>query len=205
MSSLDLVEWFGTLTGIACVWLAAREKILSWPLGILSVTAYAFFFFQIKLYADAGLQIFYIATGIVGWWHWARGGPAQSEAPIRTLPNGQRALVVAGAAVGVAVLGTLLARNTDASFPYWDSFTTCFSIAAQLLLMKKVYENWMLWVAVDVVAIGVYFAKGAFVTCGLYAVFLVLASWGWWSWRRSLAEGTTEGREVRVSEMRLEA
>jgi len=181
-----MLECVGAVTGIVCVALAARAHIATWPVGLVSVGVYAVFFFRIQLYADSALQLFYVATGVYGWRHWARGGPERSLAPIRMLGNGARRGVLGGAATAAAVTGFLLKTRTDASLPYWDAFTTCFSIAAQLLLMRKVLESWALWIAVDVAAIGVYFVKEAYVTCGLYAVFLGLATWGGLAWRAEL-------------------
>ena len=187
MDLLTLLEWTGAVAGALCVFLAARANILSWPCGLVSVTMYAVFFWQIKLYADAGLQLFYFGTGVVGWMHWARGGPGHAAAPIKRIGMTGRILIVAGTLAATGLLGFLLHRHTDASLPYGDSFTTCFSIVAQLLLMWKFYENWPLWVTVDIVAIGVYAMKEAWVTCGLYAVFLLLATGGWIAWHRRLA------------------
>jgi nicotinamide mononucleotide transporter len=189
VNTLVLLEWIGTLTGIACVALAARAHVASWPLGLVSVSVYAVFFFQIRLYADSALQLFYVATGLYGWWHWTRGGPGHGAAPIRTLGNGARVGILAAGAAGTAATGWLLATRTDASLPYWDAFTTAFSIAAQLLLMRKILETWLLWIVVDVVAMGVYFVKEAYVTCGLYGVFLGLATWGWLTWRARHGRG----------------
>lgn len=192
METLSIIEWAGTLTGVTCVALQARARIAAWPIGIVSVALYAWFFWQIRLYADAGLQVFYIATGFYGWWHWSRGGSEASEAPITTLGNGARLVVVLVAAAAAWGIGRFLS-GTDASLPYWDAFTTTFSIAGQLLLMRKVFENWMLWIVVDTVAIGVYYVKEAYVTCGLYAVFLGIAVWGLLHWRALLREQGRSG------------
>jgi nicotinamide mononucleotide transporter len=191
MGWMDLVEWLGALTGVVCVYLAARAKILTWPIGIVSVTLFAFFFWHLKLYADAGLQVFYIATGVIGWWHWSRGGPEHSKAPIVKIGNLGRLSLVGATLLATGLLGYFLDSRTDASLPYWDSFTTCFSIVAQILLMRKVFETWPLWVGVDVVAIGVYTVKAATVTAGLYGIFLILAIGGWISWIRLYREQET--------------
>ena len=87
----------------------------------------------------------------------------------------------------MALVATLLKKFTDASLPVWDSLASGLSVAAQLLLMRKVFENWMLWIAVDVLSVGIYFAKGAYVTTVLYAIFLGLAITGYLAWRRALA------------------
>jgi nicotinamide mononucleotide transporter len=188
MSTLSILEIVATLSGIACVTLAARAHILTWPIGIVSVLFFAVFFWQIRLYADAGLQVFFVGTGFYGWWHWRRGGTDATRAPILTLRRSTWWAIIGVCLAATAMLGTALSRYTDASLPYWDSFTTTFSIAAQLLLIRKVFENWILWITVDVVAIGVYATREAYVTAGLYTVFLGLATWGYFSWNRLRAK-----------------
>lgn len=197
MNTLTVIEWAGTVTGIACVALQARARIEAWPIGIVSVVLYAWFFWQIKLYADAGLQVFYLVTGFYGWWHWTHGGAQASAAPITTLDNGTRITIVVVAGIAAYGIGRFLS-GTDASLPYWDAFTTTFAVAGQLLLMRKVFENWAIWIVVDTVAIGVYYVKEAYVTCGLYAVFLGIAVWGLLHWRALLREQATTAAPATV-------
>jgi nicotinamide mononucleotide transporter len=187
--SLTLLEWLAALTALASVVLTAQRKILCWPVGLVSVVAYAVFFLQLRLYADSGLQVFYLLTGFYGWFHWARGGPDHGRAPITVLTPRQRvvgAVVVLSGAIG---LGWFLANHTDASLPFWDSLASGLSVAAQVLLMRKVLESWVLWICVDILSVGIYAAKAAWVTCGLYAIFLVLASLGLIAWQRALKRG----------------
>ena len=96
-----------------------------------------------------------------------------------------------GGALALLALGTVMARHTDAALPYWDAGTTCFSLVAQTLLARKYLENWLVWIGVDVVSIGVYAAKGLYVTTGLYAVFLGMAVWGFLAWRRAYSVQTS--------------
>ena len=186
-----LLEWFAALTALASVVLTVKRRISCWPVGLVSVIAYAVFFLRLKLYADTGLQLFYFATGLLGWWHWARGGPDHGAALIRILRPRERTLAGAVLLAGIASLAWALARFTDASLPVWDSIASGLSVAAQLFLMRKVLESWLLWIAVDVLSVGIYAFKHAWVTCGLYAVFLVLAVGGWMAWRAALSRGET--------------
>jgi len=183
------LEWSGAISGLLSVFLTARRRIACWPVGLVSVTVYGIFFFRLKLYADCALQMFFFATSLYGWWHWARGGPAQSAARITALTWRRRQwllVVVAGTAVGI---GSALHYRTDASLPYWDSLAASLSVTAQWLLMRKNIDTWPLWIAADVLSIGIYAAKGAIVTTALYAIFLVLAVSGLVSWRRARRRG----------------
>jgi nicotinamide mononucleotide transporter len=183
------LEWFAALTCLLAVVLTAWRKIACWPVGLVGVAAYTVFFWQLKLYADAGLQVFFFATGLFGWWHWARGGPGHDKAPIRVLTGRQRLLWAAAWLLCILVVGEPLARHTDASAPHWDAFCAGGSVVGQLLTMRKVLDNWYVWIIVDVVYIGLYVYKGAWVTTGLFAIFVALAVAGAVAWRRALRTG----------------
>lgn len=183
------LEWFAAATGLLSVLLTARRNLLCWPIGLLSVVAYAWFFWELKLYADSGLQAFFFATSIYGWYHWARGGPDHGKALIRQLAWPGKLETLGAVLASAACLGWLLSRHTDASLPFLDAPAACLSIAAQLLLMRKYLDSWYLWIAVDVLSLGLYAAKDAWVTFGLYAVLLVLAVGGCLAWRRAVARG----------------
>lgn len=184
-----ILEWFSALSALLAVFLTVQRKIICWPIGLVSVCAYGLFFYEIKLYADAGLQAFFFLTGIYGWYYWLKGGPNHGLALIKTLNAKQRVALGIVLTAAIYAVGDYLSRNTDASIPFWDSLTTGLSVAAQLLLMRKFLDSWYLWIAVDVFAIGIYAYKEAWVTCGLYAIFLVLATAGLISWKSALAKG----------------
>jgi nicotinamide mononucleotide transporter len=191
------IEMLAVVFGIVSVYLSTREHIWSWPTALVNVALYFVVFLEAKLYADMGLQVVYFALSLYGWYEWLYGGEHRTELHVsrvtRTL--GVR-LAVIGAASAV-IIGTLLARFTDAALPYLDSATTSTSLVAQWMMTRKILENWAVWVAVDVVYIGMFIFKELYLTAGLYAVFLVLAVMGFRQWKRSLIErergiGTTE-------------
>lgn len=90
--------------------------------------------------------------------------------------------------VSTFVLGTLLHRTTDAALPYLDSATTSTSLVAQWMMTRKLLENWVVWVAVDVVYIGMFIYKSLYVTSFLYLVFLILSVMGYRQWKATLTE-----------------
>lgn len=184
--ALQPVEVLGVVTGLLCVWLTVRAHVACWPVGILSSLAYAWFFYaHLKLYSDALLQLFFIGSSLVGWWQWLRGGPARTELPVTRLdPRGRLLAGLSTAGASVAV-GWLFSRFTDASMPWLDAVTSGMSVTAQLLLVRKKVESWVLWIAVDVLSIYLYLAKQARLTALLYVLFLVLATRGLLEWKRS--------------------
>ncbi|MDB5014064.1 MAG: nicotinamide mononucleotide transporter [Daejeonella sp.] len=177
------LETFGVITGILCVYLAAKNHLLNWPVAALSVIAYTVIFFQAKLYADMGLQIYFFITIVYGWYFWSQKSSGQTVS-IATLSR-KEALISVLAVVGfTAFLGFILKKNTDASFPFTDSFCTACSIVAQFFLARKIIENWLIWIFVDIIYVGVYVAKGLYLTSGMYALYIVIAVFGYWEWRK---------------------
>ena len=185
MSTLELVA---ALLGAISVYLSVRQNIWSWPTAIVNVAVYAFVFYQAKLYADMGLQVIYAALSIYGWYEWLHGGENRTELHVtRTAPR-LGALLTVIALAGSAVLGVLLRGATDAALPFMDSFLSSTSLVAQWMMTKKKLENWLVWIGVDVLYVGVFIFKHLYITAGLYAVFLALAVRGYIDWRRSMAE-----------------
>jgi nicotinamide mononucleotide transporter len=185
----EILEWIGAASGLICVYLTARRSLWCWPVGLISVMAYGCFFVRIQLYADSALQGFYLVTGILGWYHWARGGPDHGIAPIQVLNFRQRLWIGLMLFLWVPCVSFLLARYTSASYPFLDTLTASLSVAAQILLMRKFLDSWVLWIAVDLLSLFLYAAKEAYVTMVLYAIFLVMATAGWISWKRALDRG----------------
>jgi nicotinamide mononucleotide transporter len=178
-------EIAGALFGALAVWLTARENVWCWPIGLLNVGLYVVVFHEARLYADMGLQVVYAVLCVYGWHAWLHGGKDQGVLEVSRTPVPWRApLFLAGSAVSV-LLGFLLRRHTDAALPYWDSSTTAFSLVAQWMQTRKWLENWLVWIAVDVVYVGIYLYKDLLATAALYAVFLALAVVGYRAWRRS--------------------
>jgi len=184
----DPLEATGVVTGIACVWLAARNTILNFPVAIVSCGCYLVVFARAKLYSDAGLQLAFIALAIYGWVEWLRrpAAGATAELPITHTPR-RVALVLALAGLAYAVVAGYLFSRTDAALPYWDSSTTAISLVAQALLSRRNLENWLLWIGVDVAYVGMYWHRHLYLTSGLYVAFLGLAAYGYWQWRRDMA------------------
>lgn len=185
---MKAIEIVAAVFGVVSVFLSVRQNIWSWPTAIVNVGLYIFVFFGSKLYADTGLQVVYVVLNAYGWYHWLYGGKNRTELPVSRTSGRLGVLLVALGLAGTAAIGTLLARTTDASLPYLDAMTTSTSLVAQWMMTRKLLENWIVWVAVDVVYIGMYIYKSLYVTAVLYFVFLVLSAMGYAQWRRSLRE-----------------
>ena len=183
------LEALAATLGLINIVLVVRRSVWNYPFGLAMVTIYAWLFAQphVRLYSDAGLQVFFFVVQLYGWWNWSRAQAQAGEVRVLRLSNGA---VLGGLGLVVAATlgwGALMHRFTDAALPWWDAFIAMASISAQLLMARRYLENWILWIAVDVVAVGVYATKGLMLTAILYAVFLILSIMGLISWRKALA------------------
>lgn len=186
--AITWIEWFGTITGALCVYLAAKENILNWPVAILSVVTYIYIFYHAKLYGDTILQFYFLGTSFYGWYYWTYGksDSLKSERPVSTLVLKDWLIIAAILVVFSILIGILLDKYTDTDVPYVDSFCTIVSFIAQYLMTRKKLENWLIWIFVDIVYIPLYIHKNLLATSVLYFVFLFIALQGYIDWKKTL-------------------
>ncbi|MFM7322556.1 MAG: nicotinamide riboside transporter PnuC [Armatimonadota bacterium] len=175
------VEVAGTVLSVAAVVLTIRRTVWCWPVWMAATAVYLWVFAEAKLYSDALLQVFFLAMQVVGWRRWGIEG---TEAAVTALPARARIGWIVGTLAASAVWGLAMDRWTDAALPYPDAVVAIGSIATQWLQTRKRIESWVGWILVDIVATGVYAAKGLHPTTELYVGFTVLAVVGWRDWRR---------------------
>lgn len=187
-------EIIGTVLGVIGVTLMIRQNVWGWPVGIVQVSISAWVFFEAKLYSDVILQGFFLVIQAYGWWHWLHSDDRmRAELPVTRLSRRAVAGWLVTGAVLTAGWGELMRRATDAALPHWDAFILVFSVIAQWLQARKRLENWAAWMAVNVVAVGVYWTKDLRLFAGLYAGFLGLAVAGHVAWRGSLRTAVEAG------------
>ncbi|WP_431803020.1 nicotinamide riboside transporter PnuC [Microbacterium sp. bgisy203] len=180
-----LQEWMqilGFATGAACVFLAARRNVWTYPLGIANNLVFLAVFVPAGLYAAAGLQVVYLVLGIHGWIHWTRGVEQDREYIARTPRRAVFPLIAAGLA-GAAVLTWVLSTFTDSQVALADAATTSASLVAQYMLNRKWIENWFVWIGVDIAFVALSIATGLWIVAALYALFIVLCVYGYRGWR----------------------
>lgn len=183
---LDRATWlevFSFVSGAVCVWLTVKENVWNFPISLANVVAFAFVFFNARLFADAGLQVVFFVLTAAGWYMWLYGGEGHTELHIARVGTCEASIVVIATALATFGLTLYLRRVGDAA-PFLDAFTTAISLAAQWLLNRKHLENWYGWIIVDVIYIPLYAWKGLELTAILYVVFLVMATMGLLEWQR---------------------
>jgi nicotinamide mononucleotide transporter len=190
--TLAMIEWTAAALGVINIGLLIFRSVWNFPFGIAMVALYIFVFFEKRLYAESGLQVFFILAQLWGWWLWVKVGGEDDRVPVRWLDWRSRAVwlvVTAGVSLN---LGWVMYRFTNAVLPYADSAIAGASVAAQILLAFRRIENWVLWIAIDVVSVLLYINRGLYPTAGLYGGFLVLSLIG-------LREWITSERRARVA------
>lgn len=155
------------------------------PVGILGVGFYLVVFYQNRLYANMLLQVVFIALQLYGWYEWLYGGKNKTELKISRMPTHFFIAFLFAGVVAMGLMAFLFQKYTDAAQPVADSAATVLSLIAQWMLAKKYLENWFVWLAVNVLTIGIGVYQKLFLTAGLYAVFFVLAILGFLEWRKS--------------------
>ncbi|MES2112056.1 MAG: nicotinamide riboside transporter PnuC [Bacteroidota bacterium] len=177
------LEIAGVVTGLLCVYLAARNNIWNWPIAIISVGIYIFIFFDSHLFADMGLQFYFMAMNIYGWYNWSQRPAGEDKSPVLLVTRKEVIYSAIAIVVFTFILGSLL-KYTTASFPFLDSFCTACSLVAQVFLARKVLENWLIWIFVDIIYVGVYVFKNLDLTAVMYAVYVIIATIGYFDWRK---------------------
>ena len=181
---MSWMEIAGALLGLANIVLLMRRSVWNFPVAMVMVALLGWVLADKKLYAEAGLQAFFFAANVWGWWLWSRANANADTVPVGWMTARARlvwALITAGLSLS---LGWLLHAFTDAALPFADSAVAGASIAAQILLSLRRVENWALWVVIDVVSVGLYLNRELYALAALYIAFGVLSVQGWREWRR---------------------
>ncbi|RZM02759.1 MAG: nicotinamide riboside transporter PnuC [Variovorax sp.] len=181
------LELTAALLALVMVGCNMREIHWGWPLAIASSLLYFGVFSQARIYGDASLQIFFALVAFWGWLQWLRGHRGDGG-PLRVMRLSPRGIAwtLAACAFAWPAVSLFLHRFTDTDVPWWDGFATGLSLVGQFLLGRKFIENWLVWIAVNVVSIGLFIHKGLWLTVGLYAVFAILSVAGYVAWRQRL-------------------
>lgn len=183
------LQIIGVALGLLYLYFEYKANIWLWVVGLIMPMVHGTLYFRQGLYADFSMEIYYILAGIYGLVMWSRGAKkdTKSELKIAYTPRAAWVAIVGVYALLHAIIYLLLTNFTDSSVPFWDSLTTSLSIIAYWLLSRKYVEQWLVWLAVDVVTVALYLYKEIPLTAGLYALYSLLAVAGYLRWRRVIA------------------
>jgi len=181
----SLLELTAVVFAIAYLVLAVRENILCWFAAGISTIIFLFTFWDVKLYMESGLQVYYLAMAIFGWYQWRLANDGSTSLQVSMWSMRQHLIALTLIALFTYVSGYLLNSATDAQLPYLDSFTTWGSVVTTFMVARKVLENWIYWLVIDAISIYLYMDRELYFTSMLFAVYMVIIFFGWFSWCKS--------------------
>lgn len=217
--AMSWVEAIGTVFGLLCIWFASKEKTINYLFGLINVSLFAIIFYQIQLYGILLLQVFFFAANLYGWYAWTKTDANGDTLSVRWMPRTKQLLIALVAIVSIAIMTryidgffTLLATLTVSvmnlfgaqlnmptlqldAFPFWDATMTVLSVVAQLLMTRKYVENWILWVIVNVISVGVYAAQGVYALSIEYVILLFIALNGTREWIQTANSPTSQSSQ----------
>jgi nicotinamide mononucleotide transporter len=194
---ISYLEFFAVITGIAAVGLSALANVWSWAIGIVNVILYFFLFFQVQLYPDMFLQVFFLVTNIIGLWRWTHPRPGEEdrkkELRVSFMRRSEIALVLVIVVIGTIILGSFAGHlneilpalfSSPSAMPFVDSFIAVMSVVVTFYMIQKKIECWIMWLTIDIVASWLYYIRDIKFTSLLYFIFCLIAVYALFNWIR---------------------
>jgi len=188
----SLLELAAVIFAVAYLVLAVRENSLCWYAAGISTLIFLFIFWDVKLYMESGLQIYYLAMAFYGWYQWRGANRETANLRVSKWRAKQHVIALALIATLTFISGSLLNSGTDANLPYLDSFTTWASVVTTFMVTRKILENWFYWLVIDSVSIYLYLDRELYFTSLLFAIYIVIIFFGWFAWKRSYRQREIE-------------
>lgn len=188
----SLLELAAVIFAVAYLVLAVRENSLCWYAAGISTLIFLFIFWDVKLYMESGLQIYYLAMAFYGWYQWRGANRETANLRVSKWRAKQHVIALALIATLTFISGSLLNSGTDANLPYLDSFTTWASVVTTFMVARKILENWIYWLVIDSVSIYLYLDRELYFTSLLFAIYIVIIFFGWFAWKRSYRQREVE-------------
>jgi len=200
LSQQNLWEWLAIGLAVAYLWLIIKEHSAAWYCAFLSTTIYTLLFWNVSLLMDSALNVYYMGMAVYGWWQWRYGGTNEQGVHVHIWPLRVHCvwlLVIAGATL---ISGWLLAKNTSAARPFLDSFTTWAAVFTTYLVARKVLENWLYWIVINTVSVGLYIDRGLYPTAVLFLWYVGMSVYGYYQWLQAYRAQTIQVNEENLAE-----
>lgn len=199
--SENYIEFLGAILGIVYIFFSIRQSIWTWPVGLLTSALYVAVFFISKLYADMGLQMYYVLISMYGWYEWLRGDTASHAGSIRiSRLNMRLSLVLSAISILLfAIIWFILKNFTDSPVPMADALATALSIVATWMLARKILDHWLVWIFVDAFSIGLFIYKQLYPTVILFIVYTVMAYLGYREWKKEYQLVQSENNRTKIT------
>ena len=191
--NMQYIEILGTIVGLLYLWLEYRASIYLWVASVVMPAIYLIIYYDAGLYADFGINIYYLVIAVYGWAAWRYGfsigrGSEGRELPISHTPARLWLPLAGVTSIVFVAIAWMLINLTDSSVPYADAFTTALSVVGMWMLARKYIEQWWVWLVVDVASVALYIYKDLYFTAALYALYAVVAIFGYLKWKKLMSE-----------------
>ncbi len=177
-------EITAVVLAVAYLLLAVRQNRLCWVAAFISTAIFTALFWQVQLVMQSGLNVYYMAMAVYGWWFWRHGAGDESSLQITRWGWRRHALALGVIAVCALVSGFFLDRHTDAAWPWLDSLVTWGAVVTTFMVARKVLDNWAYWMVINSLAVFLFIDRGMALTATLHLAYLVISIFGWISWLR---------------------
>lgn len=175
--------------GFIAIFLQIKQNVWYWLVSIIMVSMYIYIYIDAKLYADMSLQVYYLIISFYGWYMWLYGeklNDHKTQLSVSTISQNLLVILTSISIVLFFIIAWILLHFTNSDLPYWDSFTTSLSFVATWMLARKKIENWLIWIVVDAVSVGIYLYKELYPTAVLFLFLTLLAFVGYSKWKKDL-------------------
>ncbi len=185
MKATSSWEWSAVVLALIYLILAIKENIWCWPSAFFSTAIYAWLFFDVNLFMESFLNAYYLVMAIYGWMQWTGNKTLEPDDSLSIVSWSLKThlILILFLSLGVLLTGLLLSNYTTQDFAYLDSFTTIFALVATFMVTKKVLENWLYWIVIDVASVYLFYSKGLVLTSVLFSIYIILAVVGWFKWK----------------------
>ena len=180
VKATSIVEWLAVTSSIIYVILAAKRLIICWFFAFIGSILFVYLCYIGKLYIESILQFFYVIMAIIGWINWRKSKTKKISIQKWTLNNHLVNIILSG--IFSIIIGYFFENYTNQENPYIDSFTTCYSLSATYMVTKKILDNWIYWIIIDLISIYLYATRGYNLTALQYIIFTFLALFGFIAW-----------------------
>ena len=175
----SIIETLAVLFSVIYVVLAAKQNIWCWAAAAISVIFYIFICYTAQLFPETVLQVFYLIMAFYGYYNWNKNN---GSLQIKQWAASKHLLLILLGAIFTFLMGFYFATYTTSKMPIVDSFTTIFSIIATYMVAKKILENWLYWIVIDVVSVYLYFSRDLHLTSLLFIAYTIIAIAGYFAW-----------------------
>ncbi|GGD46339.1 nicotinamide mononucleotide transporter [Malaciobacter pacificus] len=185
LNIMSTYEAIAMVLAIAYILLAIKQSLWCWPAAFVSTLIYTILFYDVSLLMDSALNAYYLIMAVYGWYSWKYGGKLQEvDLEVSTYGLNKNIQIIAILTIISLAFGYVMANYTSADFAYVDSFTTVFAVFSTYMLAKKIIENWIYWIVIDVVSIYIYIQKGLNLTAVLFMIYTILALVAYLDWKK---------------------